>query len=301
MWSIVVKDTLTQPVDPRTKEHKPPFSAQEQDLPGTEQKMRPKPDHGEKTYKGSDRLKGKVALITGGDSGIGRAIAIAYAREGADVIVSYLNEQEDADETAHWISEAGHRPVLLPGDIAEESHCVSLIERSFREWGRLDILVNNAGMQTKHDRIEEFTTEEWDRTFRTNIYAMFHLCRAAMPRMQAGSAIINTASVQAYQPSPGLLAYATTKGAIVTFTKALAGMAMEQGIRVNAVAPGPVWTPLIPASFEPEKIRKFGENSLFGRPAQPAELAPAYVYLASKDSSYVTGSILDLTGGRMLP
>ncbi len=293
--------TITEPADPRIREPKPPFPSQEQDLPGTEQKMSPKPDHGEKSYKGFDRLKGKVALITGGDSGIGRAVAIAYAREGADVIISYLDEQQDAEETAHWINEAGHRPVLIPGDIADEGHCSDLVNRAFREWGRIDILVNNAATQVEHKHIEEWSSEEWDRTFRTNIYAMFHLSRAVLPRMQAGSSVINTASVQAYQPSPGLLAYAATKGAIVTFTKALAKMAIEKGVRVNAVAPGPVWTPLIPASYDAEKTKKFGENSLYGRPAQPAELAPAYVYLASSESSYVTGSVMDLTGGRMLP
>ncbi|HLH41120.1 MAG TPA: SDR family oxidoreductase [Bryobacteraceae bacterium] len=296
-----MKHTPVETVDPRTKGEKPPFPAQNQELPGTEQEMSPKPDHGEKSYRGYGRLQGKVALITGADSGIGRAVAIAYAREGADVLISFLNEQEDAEETGSWVREAGRRPVLAPGDIGEEPHCRELVDRAFREWGRLDILVNNAGIQTKHQHIEEWSPEEWDRTFKTNIYAMFYLARHALPRMQTGGSIINTASVQAYQPNPELLAYAATKGAIVTFTKALASMAMEGGIRVNAVAPGPVWTPLIPASFEEDKVKNFGEKSLLGRPAQPAELAPVYVFLASPESSYVTGSVVDMTGGRMLP
>jgi NAD(P)-dependent dehydrogenase (short-subunit alcohol dehydrogenase family) len=280
---------------------KPPFPVQEQELPGTEQEMSPKPDHGEKSYKGQNRLQGRVALITGGDSGIGRAVAIAFAREGADLVISYLNEQEDAEETAHWVREAGRRVVLAAGDIGDEQRCRDLVDRTYREWGRLDILVNNAAMQTTHEQIEEFTPEEWDRTFKTNIYSMFYLCRAALPRMQAGASVVNTASVQAYQPSANLLAYSTTKGAIVTFTKSLAQMEIKRGIRVNAVAPGPVWTPLIPASYDGQKVSKFGQNSAFGRPAQPAELAPAYVFLASSEASYVTGSVMDLTGGRLLP
>jgi hypothetical protein len=296
-----MKSSTTETEDPRTREPKPPFPAQAQEMPGSTSAMSPTPDHGETSYQGQRRLQGKVALITGGDSGIGRAVAIAYAREGADVVLSYLNEDQDAQETAKWIEKAGRKSLLIGGDIAEESHCRSLTERVFQDFGQLDVLVNNAGTQATHETLEEWTTEEWDRIFRTNIYSMFYLCRAALPRMRPGSSAIMTASVQAYQPSPTLLAYAATKGAIVTFTKALAGLMAKQGIRVNAVAPGPVWTPLIPASYKPDKAAEFGKNTLFERPAQPAELAPAYVYLASQESSYVTGSVMDLTGGKMLP
>jgi NAD(P)-dependent dehydrogenase (short-subunit alcohol dehydrogenase family) len=248
------------------------------------------------------RLKEKTALITGGDSGIGRAVAIAYAREGADVAIGYLPEEEaDARETVRWVEQAGRKALALPGDIQDERFCRDMVDRVFAERGRLDILVNNAAFQMTHKSIEEWSAEEWDRTFRTNIYAMFFLAKAALPRMQPGSVILNTASVQAYQPSGNLLAYATTKGAIVTFTKALADLAIERGVRVNAVAPGPVWTPLIPSTMPDQKVRKFGGDSPMTRPAQPAELAPAYVYLASGESSYVTASVLDLTGGEMLP
>src|SRR5581483_2701316 len=210
-------------------------------------------------------------------------------------------EKRDADETVRWIEEAGRKSLAMPGDIQNEQHCRKLIEKTVARFGRLDILVNNAAFQATHQKIEEFTAEEWDHTFRTNIYAMFYLSRAGLGQMKPGSAIINTASVQAYKPSGSLLAYATTKGAIVTFTKALSELAIEQGIRVNAVAPGPVWTPLIPSTMPKEHVQKFGENSPIGRPAQPAELAPAYVFLASDESSYVTGSIVDMTGGKMLP
>jgi NAD(P)-dependent dehydrogenase (short-subunit alcohol dehydrogenase family) len=263
--------------------------------------MKPEADHGQESYKGHGKLLNRSALITGGDSGIGRAVAIAFAREGADVLISYLSEDQDAAETARWVREAGRKAVAVPGDIGDAKHCEKLVERAFSEFGRLDILVNNAAFQETHDNIQEFTPEEWEYTFRTNIHSMFYLARAALPRMKPGSTIINTTSVQAYQPKSVLLAYATTKGAIQTFTMALAEMAAKQGVRVNAVAPGPVWTPLIPASFEPEKVKEFGKNTLIGRPAQPAELAPAYVFLASNDSSYVTASVMDLTGGRMLP
>lgn len=295
--------TLTETTDPRQREpQKPPFDEPRQQPPGHETQMRTKPDHGEESYRGSGRLKDKTALITGADSGIGRAVAIAFAREGADVAVGYLPEEErDARETLHWVEQAGRKGLALPGDIRDEHFCRDMVDRVFAERGRLDLLVNNAAFQMTHDSIEEWTSEEWDRTFRTNIYAMFFLAKAALPRMQPGSAIINTASVQAYQPSGKLLAYATTKGAIVTFTKALSELAIERGVRVNAVAPGPVWTPLIPSTMPEEKVKKFGQDSPIARPAQPAELAPAYVFLASGESSYVTGSVMDLTGGEMLP
>jgi hypothetical protein len=289
-------------VDPREQYPKPPFQEPSQQPPGTETAMRNKPDHGEESYRGAGRLEGKVALITGGDSGIGRAVAIAFAREGADVAISFLpEEKEDALHTFHWIATAERRGLELEGDIRDESHCREIVERTTKEFGRLDILVNNAAFQMTHKTLEEFTAEEWDRTFRTNIYSMFYLSKAAVPRMRPGSSVVNTASVQAYQPSGPLLAYASTKGAIVTFTKALAELAIENGVRVNAVAPGPVWTPLIPSTMPEEKVKNFGKDGLMTRPAQPAELAPAYVFLASPESSYITGSILDLTGGKQLP
>jgi NAD(P)-dependent dehydrogenase (short-subunit alcohol dehydrogenase family) len=289
--------------NPQELGDKPPFDERKQRPPGSEHEMREKPNHGEESYRGSGRLRDKVALITGGDSGIGKAVAIAYAREGADVVLSYLPEEEkDAQETVEFVRQAGRRVLTVPGDITGESHCREMVERTFREFGRLDILVNNAAYQMTHQSIDEFSSEEWDHTFRTNIYAMFYLSKAALPRMRQGGAIINTASVQAYKPTGQLLAYATTKGAIVTFTKALSELAMKQGIRVNAVAPGPVWTPLIPSTMPDQKVEQFGKDGPIGRPAQPAELAPAYVFLAAEqDSSYVTGSVMDLTGGKMLP
>jgi NAD(P)-dependent dehydrogenase (short-subunit alcohol dehydrogenase family) len=290
--------------NPKTLGPHPPFEEKKQAPPGSEQAMREKPDHGEQSYRGFNRLAGKVALITGADSGIGKAVAIAYAREGADVVLSYLHPDEaaDAQETVHWVEDAGRRALSIEGDIRDERHCRTMVERAAGELGRLDILVNNAAYQVSHDTIEELTSEEWDRAFRTNIYAMFYLSKAALPRMREGSSIINTASVQAYKPTGSLLAYATTKGAIVTYTKALSQLAMERGVRVNAVAPGPVWTPLIPSTMPDSYVKEFGKKSLLERPAQPAELAPAYVFLAAQqESSYITGSVLDLTGGKMLP
>jgi len=292
----------TTEADPKEKHQKPQVEEPPQQAPGSDEKMRNRADHGEESYRGSGRLTGKTALITGGDSGIGRAVAIAFAREGADVAISFLpEEQKDADETIRWVEQAGRKSLALPGDIQEEQTCRDLIEQTFARFGRLDILVNNAAFQATHQKIEEFTAEEWDRTFRTNIYAMFFLSKAALARMKPGSAIINTTSVQAYKPSGWLLAYASTKGAIVTFTKALSELAIQQGVRVNAVAPGPVWTPLIPSTMPSDHVQKFGQNSPMERPAQPVELAPAYVFLAGNESSYVTGSVMDLTGGKMLP
>jgi hypothetical protein len=289
-------------IDPKELHQKPPFVEPAQKTPGAETEMRNQPDHGEESYRGSGRLAGKTALITGGDSGIGRAVAIAFAREGADVALSYLPEEErDAQEGARWIEAAGRKSLKLPGDIRDENHCRSLVDQTIAKFGKLDILVNNAAFQASHDSIEEWTSEEWDRTFRTNVYAMFYLVKAALPRMRPGGAIVNTASVQAYQPKGSLLAYSATKGAIITFTKALADLAIERGVRSNAVAPGPVWTPLIPSTMPQDYVKKFGETSKMKRPAQPAELAPAYVFLASTESSYVTGSVVDMTGGKMLP
>ncbi len=291
----------TVTADPKKQGPQPPFKEHKQTPSGSSSEMENQPDYGEGTYKGFDRLKNRKALITGADSGIGRAVALAYAGEGADIFVSYLNEQKDAEETAKLVREAGRKAILAPGSIEDPKHCQSLVDRAFQELGAIDILVNNAAFQMTHESIEELTPEEWDKTFRTNISAMFYLSRAALPRMPEGSTIINTASIQAYQPSPTLLAYASTKGAIVTFTKALSQLAIKRGIRVNAVAPGPVWTPLIPSTMPAEAVEKFGQTNPQGRPAQPAELAPAYVFLASDESRYVTGAIFDLTGGKMLP
>lgn len=281
-----------------SKHPQPPFPEQSQPIPGITDKMSPRPDHGEESYKGHGRLTGRVAVITGGDSGIGRAVAIAFAREGADVVVSYLSEDQDAAETAGWIEKAGRRAVLIPGDIKDEAHCEGIVERALSEFGRLDVLVNNAAHQMTVNSLEELTSDEWDITFRTNVYAMFYLCKAAIPRMQAGSTIINTSSINATDPSPSLLAYAATKGAIANFTAGLAGLVAEKGIRVNAVAPGPIWTPLIPSTMPAEKVKNFGKNTPLGRPGQPAELAPTFVLLASDESSYTTGALYEITGGR---
>jgi NAD(P)-dependent dehydrogenase (short-subunit alcohol dehydrogenase family) len=262
--------------------------------------MRPRPDYGAESYVGSGRLLGKKALITGGDSGIGRAVAVAYAREGADVLISYLNEEADAQETARVVRDSGRACVAVPGDISDEPVCEQLIERALAEFGEIDILVNNAAYQMTRDGIGDISASEWDHTLKTNLYAMFWLCKAALPRMREGGVIINTSSIQAYQPSATLLAYATTKGAIITFTKALAQEAIKQGVRVNAVAPGPIWTPLIPSTMPPDHVAKFGENTPMGRAGQPVELAPIYVFLASSESSYITGEVIGATGGRPL-
>lgn len=276
---------------------KPPFPEQEQSVPGTEARLTPTADHGETSYKGCGKLTGRKAVITGGDSGIGRAVAIAFAREGADVLIAYLNEHEDAKETAKHVEEAGRKAVLVAGDIQREEHCKQIVDRAVKELGGLDILVNNAAYQMTYESLQELTEEELDRTFRTNIYAMYYLCKAAEPHLQPGSTIINTTSVNAYKPSPQLLAYAPTKGAIQNFTAALGQFWAEKGIRVNCVAPGPVWTPLIPSTMPPEKVKTFGQDVPLKRAGQPAELAPAYVLLASNDSSYMTASTVQVTGG----
>ena len=287
-------------VDPRQQGPKPEYPQRPITPPGSDAELTPRADHGEDSYRGLGRLTDRVALITGGDSGIGRAVALAYAREGANVAISYLpEEQQDADETARWVERAQRRVLLLPGDIRDERHCQSMVDRAYDEFGGLDILVNNAAFQMTHEKIDEFSTEEFDRTFKTNVYAMFWLCRAALPRMKAGSAIINTASIQAFDPSPNLLAYAATKAAIVNFTKALSQIGMQQGVRVNAVAPGPVWTPLIPSTMPQERVKKFGGDTAFGRAAQPVEIAPVFVFLASNESRYVTGEVYGVTGGKM--
>lgn len=283
--------------DPVEQYPKPPFPEQDQEVPGTEAQMTPKADHGETSYKGSGKLTGRKAIITGGDSGIGRAVAIAYAREGADVLISYLNEHEDAKETARLVEEAGRKAVVVAGDIQDEDHCKALVKQAVKELGGLDILVNNAAYQQTYESIQEITSEDLDRTFRTNIYAMFYLCKAAEEHLKPGSTIINTTSVQAYNPSPNLLAYAPTKGAIQNFTSALGQLWAEKGIRVNCVAPGPIWTPLIPSTMPEEEVKTFGQDVPLKRAGQPAELAPVYVLLASQDSSYMTCSTIQVTGG----
>jgi NAD(P)-dependent dehydrogenase (short-subunit alcohol dehydrogenase family) len=289
------------PQDPRKQELKQPFPKQKQQPPGTEQEMRPKPDHGEKSYQGHGRLKGRKALITGADSGIGRAVAIAFAREGADVALCYVPgvEDTDADETARWVEQAGVKCLRVPGDIQDAAHCRDMVAKVVKGFGGLDILVNNAAFQMTHSSILEIPAEEIDRVFRTNVYSMFYLCQAAIPQMPAGASIINTSSIQAYQPKPHLLHYAASKAAIVNFTKGLSQELAERGIRVNAVAPGPVWTPLIPASNM--DTESFGQNAPLKRAAQPAEMAPIYVLLASTESSYVTGMIYGATGGQLMP
>lgn len=260
--------------------------------------MQPQADHGEESYRGTGRLAGRAAIITGADSGIGRAVAIAFAREGADVVNAYLCEDRDADETERIVTEAGRKAINVRGDIQDPRHCRNVVEQAIDELGRLDILVNNSAFQMAHEKLEDFTPEQIERTYRTNIFAMYYLCQAAVPRMKPGSAIINVASIQAYDPSPQLLDYAPTKAAIVNFTKALAKLVIKQGIRVNAVAPGPVWTPLIPATMPDGKVENFGDNTLFERPAQPAELAPVFVLLASAEAAYITGEVYGVTGGR---
>jgi len=283
--------------DPQEQYPKPPFQEQEQSIPGTETEMQIKPDHGEDTYKGSGKLTGRKAIITGGDSGIGRAVAIAFAREGADVLISYLNEDEDARETAKYVEEAGRKAVLVPGDISDEIHCKQIIQRAIDELGGLDILVNNAAFQMERESLQEVSTEEWDRTFKTNIYSMFYLCKAAEPHLKPGSTIVNTTSVNAYKAPPKLIAYSATKAAIQNFTASTAQLWAEKGIRVNCVAPGPIWTPLIPSTMSPDHVKSFGESVPMKRAGQPAELAPIFVLLASQDSSYMTGSTVQVTGG----
>jgi NAD(P)-dependent dehydrogenase (short-subunit alcohol dehydrogenase family) len=263
--------------------------------------MSPRVDHGEQSYKGNDRLKGRVALITGADSGIGRAVAIAFAREGCEVAIAYLDEHQDAQTTKELVEDAGKKAITIAGDLADETTCKAAVQQTVDAFGRIDILVNNAAYQGHATgKFEDLTAERLERTFKVNVLATFHLVRYALPHMQPGATIINVASIQAYQPNAEILDYASTKGAIVTFTKGLAQELIGRGIRVNAVAPGPVWTPLIPQSFDLEHINAFGKHSPMGRPAQPAELAPVFVFLASDDASYVNGEIMGVTGGEVL-
>lgn len=287
--------------DPRSQGPSPPFSGIAMEAPGDESLMNPRPDFGEEGYEGHGRLTGRVAIVTGGDSGIGRAVALAFAREGADVVIAYLSEHDDARESVRVVEEAGRRAVAIAGDLGYAANCQALVSQAVKALGRLDILVNNAATQGTYKSVLDIPSDEIETVFRTNILSQFWLVRAAIPHMKPGSTIINTTSIQAYQPSPTLVHYASTKGAISTFTKALAQELIERGIRVNAVAPGPVWTPLIAMSFDPDEQAHFGEDNPMGRPAQPAELAPAYVFLASDESRFVVGEVIGVTGGKLTP
>jgi NAD(P)-dependent dehydrogenase (short-subunit alcohol dehydrogenase family) len=273
------------------------MGAQQQTPPGLTALMDPVPDHGEQSYVGHDRLAGKKTVITGADSGIGRAVAIAFAREGADVLISYLEEDEDAAETARWVEEAGREAPLVRGDLADPAECRRVVDEAVQAFGRVDVLVNNAAFQRTYEALQDIPDDEWDRTFQTNITAMFHLCKAAVPHMESGASIINTASVNVDQPKPTLLPYATTKGAIANFTAGLAQLLAERGIRVNSVLPGPIWTPLIPSTLPPDQVAEFGKQVPLGRPGQPAELAPIFVLLASDEASYMSGGAYPVTGG----
>jgi NAD(P)-dependent dehydrogenase (short-subunit alcohol dehydrogenase family) len=271
--------------------------AQQQDTPGVQDAMTPEPDCGEESYRGSGRLTGKSAVITGADSGIGRAVAIAYAREGADVLIAYLDEDDDAKDTARYVEEAGRKAVLFRGDVSDPQVCRDMIAQAVENFGKIDILINNAAFQMTHESLEEIPDDEWDYTFRTNIGAMFHLCKAALPHMGPGGSIIGSSSVNSDMPSPTLAPYAATKAAIANFAASLAQMLGPKGIRVNSVAPGPVWTPLIPATMPAEKVESFGKDVPLGRPAQPVELAPVYVLLGSDEGSYISGARVAVTGG----
>ncbi|WP_121258522.1 SDR family oxidoreductase [Nocardioides ferulae] len=297
-------DQRPETTDPQAQHPQPDTEGEDLPRPGKEgsvtARMDEEPDHGEDSYVGTGKLADRVALITGGDSGIGRAVALAYAREGADVVLTYLeSEQEDGERTAALVRDAGRRAVLVPGDLTSEDFCQELVDRTVEEFGRIDILVNNAAYQmAQPGGIADITTEQFDRVMRTNLYAMFWLCKKALPHMRRGASIINTSSVQASSPSPPLLDYAATKAGIANFTRGLAQMVAEDGIRVNSVAPGPIWTPLIPATMPEEKVESFGEQTPMGRVGQPAEVATAFVFLASAEASYITGEVLAVTGGQ---
>ncbi|TDK27718.1 SDR family oxidoreductase [Arthrobacter crusticola] len=273
--------------------------AQQQTPPGTTAAMDPRPDHGEESYRGSGRLEGKAAVITGGDSGIGRAVAIAYAREGADVLISYLEEEEeDARDTARWVEEAGRKAVLFPGDLADPAYCRAVIARAVKEFGRVDVLVNNAAFQMSHESLEEIPDEEWDRTIAINLSAFFHLTKAALPHMKPGASIIGSSSINSDNPVPTLVPYSVTKAGIANMTASLAQLLAERGIRANSVAPGPIWTPLIPATMPEDEVESFGQQVPMQRAGQPVELAPVYVMLASDEASYVSGARIAVTGGQ---
>lgn len=286
----------TNSEDPTEKYPSSQPSQHQSRVPGITSEMNPKPDHGEETYKGTGKLKGKKAIITGGDSGIGRAVAIAFAREGADILISYLDEDQDAQDTAALIEASGRRAILVRGDIGNEDHCIQIVQKAVEEFGQIDILVNNAAYQMARNSLQEISSEEWDYTFRTNIYSMFYLCKASEPYMNPGSSIINTTSVNAYNPKPILVPYAATKGAIQNFTASLAQLLGEKGIRVNCVAPGPIWTPLIPATMP--DVESFGTDVPLQRAGQPVELSAVYVMLASSEASYISGATIPVTGGR---
>ena len=293
-------ETAKPLTDPRTRFPKPPFATQQQPAPGDEAKMDPRPDYGETTYIGSGKLQGRAALITGADSGIGRAVALCFAKEGADILFTCLaEEQKDADETVRAVEKVGRRAVALPGDVRQKSFCQELVSRTVQEFGKLDILVNNAAFQRTYDALEDISEDEFDAHFKTNVYAPFFLTQAALKQMKPGGVVINTCSIETYSPDKELPAYAATKAALGSLTSSFAKMAMSQGVRVNGVAPGPVWTPFIPSTMKPEKVKEFGKNSIFGRPAQPVEQAAVFVFLASDDASYVSGEIYGATGGRM--
>lgn len=296
------KEKLKQKREPYANYPRPPFPKQQQKYPGIESKMKPLADHGQDSYQGSGKLVGKKAIITGGDSGIGKAVAIAFAREGADVLISYLDdlEDEDAIDTADYVKKAGRKCVLVKGDITKEAHCQRMVKKAMKEFGQIDILVNNAAFHMAREKIEDIPTEEWLHTFAVNVHAIYYLCKAALPHMKPGSSIINTTSVNTSDPSIELLPYAATKAAVENFTANLSQILLTQakGIRVNAVAPGPVWTPLI-TSTKAESAPTFGENTPTGRPGQPAELASAFVFLASDEGSYISGATLPVTGGRI--
>lgn len=290
-----MENTVLQ--NPITKYIQPPYEEGKQETPGYEADMQLKPDHGEESYIGSGKLNGRKALITGGDSGIGKAVAIAFAREGADVAISYADEHADAKDTADYIEKAGRKAVLISGDISDENHCNEIVTKTVEELGGIDIIVNNAAFQMSRESLQEISSDEWDKTFKINIHPMFYICKAAEKNLLPGSTIINTTSVVAYKASPKLLAYAATKAAIQNFTSGLAQLWGEKGIRVNCVAPGPIWTPLIPSTMPAEAVKEFGADAPLKRAGQPAELAPAYVLLASQESSYMTGSTVQVTGG----
>lgn len=285
--------------DPRERFAKPPFPSQKQPAPGSAEALDPPADYGEKSYTGHDRLHGRAALITGGDSGIGRAVALCFAKEGADVLFAHLKEERaDAEETIRLVEGCGRRAVALEGDVRQKSFCRTLVERTQKEFGRLDILVSNAAFQRTYEKLEDISEEEFDTTFRTNVYGTFFVTQAALPVMKPGGSILITCSIQSYTPSESLPAYAATKAALASLVKSFSKLAIERGVRVNGVAPGPVWTPLIPSTMPQEKVKSFGENTLFKRPAMPVEEAAVFVFLASDDASYVTGEIYGATGGR---
>ncbi|MCH2339548.1 SDR family oxidoreductase [Pseudomonas sp. NPDC047963] len=273
---------------------------QQQPEPGKESEMSPRPEYRGEDYKAAGKLTGKVAIITGGDSGIGRSVAVLYAREGADVAILYLDQHQDAEQTKRVVEEQGRKCLTFAGDVADRDVCRKVIDETLSAFGKLDILVNNAAEQHPQEKLEDISEEQWEKTFRTNIFGMFQMTKAALPHLKKGASIINTTSVTAYKGSPHLLDYSSTKGAITSFTRSLSINIADRGIRVNGVAPGPIWTPLIPSTFDEEKVKKFGANVPMERPGQPDEVAPAYVYLASSDSSYVSGQVIHVNGGTVL-